>query len=104
MRTAFGRSPHTTNWMTITLLTVFLMGFGIFANSRADTQSTNRADAVEDQCQVASHPTICRELQNSQWLGALQTALHDVACKSEHSEVAELDSNLTNSRVEVRGS
>jgi hypothetical protein len=90
--------------MTITLLTVFVMGFGIFANSRADTQSANRADATADQCQAVARPAICRELQNGQWLGALQTALHDVACEREHSEVAELDSNLTNSLVEVRGS
>ena len=79
MRTAFGRSQHATNWMTIALLTVFVMGFGIFANSRAETQSANQANATAGQCQDITNPTFC-------------------------PEVAELDSNLTNSLVEVRGS
>ncbi len=106
MKTAIGRSQHAINWMTIALLTLFVMGFGIYANSRVEARSVSCADPMEQRAQVARFPTICNELKESQWRGRIQAVLTEAACQPENGEVARLTSNQTNRIIplETRGS
>ena len=106
MNTSIGRPEHITKWLTVALLTLFVAAFGLYANHRVDAQGSDCADPREELSHVASLPTICDELENSQWLGRYQTLLTKVACQSEQSEVAGLDSSLSNTMTaeENRGS
>lgn len=104
MKTAFGSSQHATNWMTIALLTLFVIGFGIFANSRVDAQVSNLAGPMQEQSQSVEYPAICKELNNHQWLGRIHTILTEKACQSEYAELAQLVSELTSGIIPGRGS
>jgi len=96
MKTAIGRTQHAANWITVALLTLCVMGFGVFANSRVNAQVSNGVDAIAEQTQFVRLPMICSELKDGQRPGRIHAVLTEVACQSEDGEVAGLINNLTN--------
>lgn len=96
MKPAIGRSQHAANWITVTLLTLLVVAFGIFANNRVDAQSDNRIDPKQEFVRL---PTICSELKSSHWPSRIQTVLTELACQSEQGEVAGLVSIQNNPNV-----